>query len=84
MRSKVVLFEQIRRDSRVEGLSVRALAQRHKVQYSVPARFINRRVRVTLRSNEVIVLDGRTEVARHEDQAEKAPRFWCWITTWRS
>ncbi len=31
MRSKVVLFEQIRRDSRVEGLSVRALAQRYKV-----------------------------------------------------
>jgi len=31
MRSKVVLFEQIRRDSRVEGLSVRGLAKRHGV-----------------------------------------------------
>jgi len=26
-----MLFEQIRRDSRVEGLSVRALAKRHRV-----------------------------------------------------
>lgn len=31
MRSRVALFEQIRRDSRVEGLSVRALAKRHRV-----------------------------------------------------
>ena len=31
MRSKIMLFEQIRRDSRVEGLSVRALAKRHRV-----------------------------------------------------
>lgn len=31
MRSRVVLFEQIRRGSRVEGLSVRALAKRHGV-----------------------------------------------------
>ena len=31
MRSKVMLFEQIRHDSRNEGLSVRALAKRHKV-----------------------------------------------------
>ena len=30
-RSKVELFEQIRRDSRVEGLSIRALAHRHGV-----------------------------------------------------
>lgn len=34
--------------------------------YSVPARFIGRKVRVRLRSNELIVLDGRTPVARHE------------------
>jgi DNA-binding transcriptional regulator YhcF (GntR family) len=31
VRSKIMLFEQIRRDSRVEGLSVRALAKRHRV-----------------------------------------------------
>lgn len=31
MRFKVALFEQIRRDSRVEGLSVRALSKRHGV-----------------------------------------------------
>lgn len=34
--------------------------------YSVPARFIGRKVRVRLRSNELIVLDGRTQIARHE------------------
>lgn len=31
MESRVELFAQIRRDARVEGLSVRALAARHKV-----------------------------------------------------
>ena len=31
MRSRVELFERIRRDRRVEGLSVRALAERHRV-----------------------------------------------------
>lgn len=35
-------------------------------QYSVPARFIGRRVRVHLRAGEVIVLDGRTVIAAHE------------------
>jgi transposase len=33
--------------------------------YSVPARFIGRPVRVSLRASEVIVFDGRTEIARH-------------------
>lgn len=33
--------------------------------YSVPARFIGRKVRVSLRANHVIVFDGRREVARH-------------------
>lgn len=33
--------------------------------YSVPARFIGRRVRVSLRANEVWVFDGRRVVARH-------------------
>ena len=30
-RSKVELFEQIRRDRRIEGLSIRELAERHRV-----------------------------------------------------
>jgi transposase len=35
-------------------------------RYSVPARLIGRRVRVLLHASELIVFDGRTEVARHE------------------
>jgi hypothetical protein len=34
-------------------------------RYSVPVRFVGRRVRVLLRAREVIVFDGRAEVARH-------------------
>lgn len=33
--------------------------------YSVPARFIGRQVRVSLRASELVVFDGRTEIARH-------------------
>jgi transposase len=33
--------------------------------YSVPARFIDRKVRVSLRANEVLIFEGRTVVARH-------------------
>jgi hypothetical protein len=33
--------------------------------YSVPARFIGRKVRVSLRANHLVVFDGRREVARH-------------------
>ncbi len=36
------------------------------VKYSVPARFIGRKVRVSLRASEVVVFDGRTTVARHQ------------------
>lgn len=39
--------------------------------YSVPVRFIGRRVRVLLRATEVVVLDGRQVVARHERAAAK-------------
>jgi hypothetical protein len=39
--------------------------------YSVPVRFIGRRVRVLLRAAEVVVLDGRQVVARHERAAAK-------------
>jgi hypothetical protein len=34
--------------------------------YSVPARLVGRRVRALLRAGELIVFDGRAEVARHE------------------
>ncbi len=59
------------------GLSLNPRVDRHSrimvrnVQYSVPARFINRRVRVHLRSNGVIVLDGRTVIAEHERSSRK-------------
>ncbi|MBP2217136.1 transposase [Arthrobacter sp. CAN_C5] len=36
------------------------------VKYSVPARFIGRKVRVSLRASEIVVFDGRTIVARHQ------------------
>lgn len=35
------------------------------MKYSVPARFIGRKVRVSLRASEVVVFDGRAVVARH-------------------
>lgn len=34
-------------------------------KYSVPARLIGRRVRVSLRASEVVIFDGHTQVARH-------------------
>ncbi|GAA0998914.1 IS21 family transposase [Subtercola frigoramans] len=34
-------------------------------KYSVPARMIGRPVRVSLRASELVVFDGRTEIARH-------------------
>lgn len=40
-------------------------------RYSVPARLIGRRVRALLRAGEVIVLDGRREVARHARAVSK-------------
>jgi transposase len=36
------------------------------VKYSVPARFIGRRLRVSLRASEVVVFDGRAVTARHQ------------------
>ncbi|WP_312722620.1 IS21 family transposase [Mobilicoccus sp.] len=35
-------------------------------RYSVPAHLIGRRVRVSLRASELIVFDGREQIARHE------------------
>lgn len=34
-------------------------------KYSVPARMIGRPVRVSLRASEVVIFNGRTEIARH-------------------
>jgi transposase len=36
------------------------------VKYSVPARFIGRRLRVSLRASGLVVFDGRAVVARHQ------------------
>lgn len=46
----------VRRDSRIVV---------RQCYYSVPARLIGRRVRVSLRANEVLVFDGRHVIARH-------------------
>jgi len=42
-----------------------------QARYSIPARLIGRRVRVLLRASEVIVLDGRRELARHQRAVAK-------------
>jgi hypothetical protein len=34
--------------------------------YSVPTRFIGRQVRILLNASDLVVFDGRTEIARHE------------------
>jgi transposase len=39
--------------------------------YSVPARFIGLTVRVMLRASHLVILDGRTEIARHERSVVK-------------
>jgi len=36
------------------------------MKYSVPARFIGRKLRVSLRASELLVFDGKTVVARHQ------------------
>ena len=42
------------------------------VKYSIPARFIGRKVRVSLRASELVVFDGRTVVARHQRVVAKS------------
>lgn len=42
-----------------------SLVRVRMASYSVPARFIGRQVRVSLRASEVILFEGRTEIARH-------------------
>jgi transposase len=41
-------------------------------RYSVPVRLVGRRVRVQLHASDLVVYDGRTEVARHERLMAKA------------
>jgi hypothetical protein len=53
----LTLTPKVGRDSRI---TVR------QSQYSVPARFIGRRVRVSLRANELLVFDKNTVIARHQ------------------
>jgi transposase len=52
----VTLTPKVGRDARI------TVRQTH---YSVPARFIGRRVRVSLRANDVVVFDKNTVIARH-------------------
>ena len=42
-----------------------AMVMVRMARYSVPARLIGRRMRVSLRASELVVFDGRTVVARH-------------------
>jgi hypothetical protein len=52
----ITLAPTVRRDSRIVV---------RQCYYSVPARFIGRQVRVSLRANELLVFDGRQVVARY-------------------
>lgn len=42
-----------------------ALVTVRSAKYSVPVRFINRKVRVSLRATEIMIFDGRTLIATH-------------------
>jgi transposase len=59
------------------GLTLRPLVDRYsrvtvrQAHYSVPARFISRRILVLLRAGEVIAFDGKREVARHDRLTRK-------------
>ena len=51
--------------------------------YSVPVRYVGRRVDVRLGAETVEVLDGRRVVAIHDGSPAGAANRWCWTTTWR-
>ncbi|MCD2191005.1 IS21 family transposase [Actinomycetospora soli] len=53
------------------GVDRHARVRVRSASYSVPARLVGRKVRVMLRACELVVLDGRREVARHERSAVK-------------
>jgi hypothetical protein len=42
-------------------------------KYSVPVRFINRKVRVSLQAPQVRIFDGRTLIAAHRLTGERTP-----------
>ncbi|KJL24293.1 hypothetical protein RL72_01784 [Microbacterium azadirachtae] len=48
-----------------------ALVTVRQAKYSVPVRFIGRKLRVSLRASELVVFDGRQVVARHERVIER-------------
>ncbi|MFD7031550.1 hypothetical protein ACFWAR_26335 [Streptomyces sp. NPDC059917] len=52
-------FERAEEGWRIGMIAVRVC------RYSVPARFIGRTVRVVLRSSDLVVCNGRTEIAGH-------------------
>ena len=65
------LLRPLPRDAFETGLTLSPRVDRHaritvrQCQYSVPAALIGRRVRVLLRATEVVVFDGRRQVAVH-------------------
>ncbi|MGW4732624.1 Mu transposase domain-containing protein [Streptomyces shenzhenensis] len=52
-------------------------------RYSVPVRFIDRTVSAMLHASELVVYDGRDEIARHERLIAKVASALAWTTTWR-
>jgi hypothetical protein len=51
--------------------------------YSVPARFLDRKVTVHLAGDVLVIFDDPREMGRHFKLAEKrSPGAWFWITTW--
>ncbi|MET9683360.1 Mu transposase domain-containing protein [Streptomyces coeruleorubidus] len=52
-------------------------------RYWVPVKLLGRTVRVMLHASEVVVYDGRKEVARHERLIARAKPTWRWTTTLR-
>lgn len=48
-----------------------ALVTVRQAKYSVPVRFIGRKLRVSLRASELVVFDGRQQVAQHERVIER-------------
>jgi len=45
------------------------------IRYSVPHRFVKRRLEVLVGDSEVVIFDGRTEVARHRRHSEPHARI---------
>ena len=53
-------------------------------KYSVPARMVGRQARVLLNASDLVVFDGRTEIARHERLMTKGSTRSTWTTISRS